>query len=463
MNLIRPYNIIVFMKKVDDLWKSCVLSLSKTISDKSIIKKLENLKVSFNDKKNVLTINSTKPTLNLVKHYIVEIVEILRTIAMKEINVQIQSTIQELTGESKDVEKNIKKTHSLGLSPHFLFSNFITGTSYKEPVLALKNYIKHGYERYSPLFIYGQNGLGKTHLLHASGNELDAQGNNVIYLTVYKLLELQNKQIISKKKDTLIQEEINQYDVLLIDDIQNFEGKKGIISIFFDVVDYFIRNKKRVLLVADKRPNDLLFFKERIRSRLLSGLVVKVKQIDIETAINIVKKKRDVYCPSLKLSKQIVYYIADNFSHDVRAIEGALKRIDFFFISFSNHKIGENVSLEAVKHALKDIIFDKSGSVAIQNIIQLVCDHFNIPQGIIVSTSRKSTAVKARHIAMYLLRSVCKTSFLQIGRVLGGRNSSTVMTACKKIENKIKNKDKDFEKIEFLKKASKEMLEGIGK
>jgi len=443
------------MKDNNEIWLGAIKTLGATFVDKNIIDKLGKLRVHYDKVNGVFFIESKKSLSSLIEHYKIELEEILKKLLSRDIKIEVQQFFKEFSESQPYTPKSII-SKSKYLSPQYTFENFITGKSYDEVFKAVTKYVKPNYERYSPLFLYGPNGLGKTHLLYAVGNKLDKKGYNVVYLTVFKISELQNKQIVSKSKKTLIQEDLKTYDVILIDDIQNFEGKKGASSIFFDVLDYFIRNKKRVLLASDKKPSSLSFFEERIKSRLLSGLTVKIKELDLGTAINIVKKKKKIYCPDLNFNKSIVQFLAKNLAHDVRSIEGALKRLSFLFIDYYDNKIKE-LTLEAIKHALKDLISNNSVNAIAQDIINHVCDSYDVPISFITSKTRKAIVVTCRHAIIYLLREVAKLSFNQIGKILN-RNPSSIMFAWEKINKIVDKKEDGYEKINFLLQTSKEIL-----
>lgn len=335
----------------------------------------------------------------------------------------------------------------------FTFTNFVKGACNQDAYQASLAVVKNLGVSWNPLFIYGNSGLGKTHLLHAVENEIIKNNPNIKirYLSSEEFgrmfLEIYNHGIdaIEDFKDSF-----NNYQVLLIDDIQLLAKRNKTNEIFFNIFNRFIDDNKQIILTSDKYPDELDGFEQRMVSRFQSGLSVCLDAPDFETALNILNLKvKEVNYNATVFAKEVLEFIALNFNTDVRKLEGALNRMIFFSVmNISAEKI---IELEDVKEAFKssNIIIDKREKITIKKIKQIVAEYYNIPVKLLISKTRVANITIARHLAMFLARTLIDEPFSRIGIEFGGKDHSTVMNACQKIEILIKN-NKEFAKVVHL-------------
>lgn len=324
----------------------------------------------------------------------------------------------------------------------FTFTNFVKGSCNNEAYQSCIAVVNNLGKVWNPLFIYGDSGLGKTHLLHAIENEIYklSEDINVKYLSSEEFgrqfLEIYNQgiDIIENFKESF-----NDYDVLLIDDIQLLARRTKTNEIFFNIFNRFIEANKQIVLTSDKYPNELNGFEQRIISRFQSGLSVNLVAPDFETALNILNLKlKELNNNFTTFDPEVLEFIAMNFNKDVRSLEGALNRLMFFSVlNVSPEKV---IRLEDAKTAFKMINMDEStiGKITIKKIQNIVAEYYNISPKLLISKSRISNITIARHLAMYLSKIILDASYSKIGDEFGKKDHSTVISACQKIKKLIK-------------------------
>ena len=332
--------------------------------------------------------------------------------------------------------------HDNGLAPqpgvHNLnakhaFSNFVVGPSNQFAHAAAQAVANNPSMAYNPLFIYGAVGLGKTHLLHAIGNNI--QNKNPRLKIRYISAESFTVDLIeSIKRDKMpsFRERYRPLDVLLIDDIQFIAGKERTQEEFFYTFNALYESHKQVVISCDRFPKDLQNIEERIKSRFESGLVTDINTPDLETKIAILYKKAELH--RKKIPQDVAIFIASNIKSNIRELEGFLLRV-IAYSSFTQKKI----NLELAREVLKDFTFDKAKNFTIQNIQKAVASYYNIKVSDIKSKRRTREISTTRQIAMYLCREHTKSSLPEIGRQFGGKDHTTVIFSHKKVSNNIKN------------------------
>ncbi|MGL5268620.1 MAG: chromosomal replication initiator protein DnaA [Spiroplasma sp.] len=362
--------------------------------------------------------------------------------------------------ESSDINKEnikiIKKDNDIINDNTFLFENFIKGESNNEAYqAALAITIEPG-KHWNPLFIYGNSGLGKTHLLHAIKNEITKKNKSkkkIIYLSseefgrmIPEILQQNNSNNIEKFKNSF-----NQYDVLLVDDIQFLANRSKTNEIFFHIFNNFVNKQKQIVISSDKSPDELYGFEERNISRFQSGLSVGIDSPDFETALIILKEKIKSlnYDPSI-FTEETLHYIAHNFNSDVRKLEGSLNRLIFYSILYI--KPNQLITIDDVMKAFKGNANLTKDKLTTKKIKKIVADYYNIPVKILNSTTRVKTITTARHIAMYLSKELLNDSFVNIGNEFGGKDHTTVINAYNKVKKNIEQNYEFKKMIEGLKK-----------
>ncbi len=285
---------------------------------------------------------------------------------------------------------------------------------------------------YNPLFIYGGVGLGKTHLMHAIGNEIlrNNRNANILYVTSEKF----TNQLINGIKDNKMEQFRNKYrniDVLLIDDIQFIAGKERIQEEFFHTFNTLHESGKQIILSSDRPPKDIPLLEDRLKSRFEWGLIADISNADYETRLAILRKKAQI--DNIIIDDMILSNIANRIDTNIRELEGALNKL----IARAS-LINSPITMEMAEWAINEIVSSKDKVISSAYIQETVAKYFNIDPKDLVGIKRSNDVVFPRQIAMYLCRSVPQLSLPQIGKDFGNRDHTTVLHACNKIEKEIK-------------------------
>ena len=348
--------------------------------------------------------------------------------------------------------------HESNLNPKYTFETFIVGNSNKLAHAAAFAVAESPGLTYNPLFIYGNSGLGKTHLMHSIGNYIQATSNKkVLYVTSEQFIS--DFSGIGRKESSETDENYNyvdyfknkyrNIDVLIIDDIQFLAGATQTQQEFFHTFNTLYNDKKQIIISSDRSPNDLKLLEDRLRTRFCWGLTVDIYPPDLELRINILKKKIDGSKIDKNIPEDVLEYIASNMTSDVRQLEGAINRL----LAYSTIMGGAEITLNLAVDALKDFI--NKGTSEKNNISKLqkvVADYFQISADDLKGKKRSPTIAFPRQIAMFLSRDVLNESYQRIGLEFGGRDHSTVMHSCEKIESDIKSNKTIKEMVEKIKK-----------
>ncbi|MBE6116309.1 MAG: chromosomal replication initiator protein DnaA [Erysipelotrichaceae bacterium] len=332
--------------------------------------------------------------------------------------------------------------------PQYLFENFVVGPSNKESYMAaLAVAMNPGRKTYNPLFIYGDSGLGKTHLLCAIGNYIKNKfpERKILYTPCMDYINNVGKAIKNKTIEDY-KNRLNSLDVFIVDDIQTLAGKEKSKEIFFNVFNELYDNGKQIILASDRPPVRIKDVEARLVSRFSQGLSVTVSSPEFETAYKILEMKiRSLGMEENSIDPEVISFLATNFSSDVRKLEGSLNRLLFYSINFSNsNTINLDLALEAFKNDLNTI--PNKNELKIKDVINAVIDYYGLEKNLLVGKARTQKVATPRHIAMYLCRKHLDVSYLKIGEEFGGRDHTTVLSACEKIEKLIKTND-DYKKV----------------
>ena len=314
------------------------------------------------------------------------------------------------------------------LNDRYHFETFVIGSSNRFAHAAANAVAEAPAKAYNPLFIYGESGLGKTHLLHAIGHYARRlyPGLRVRYVNSE---EFTNDFINSIRHDegASFKQVYRNVDILLIDDIQFLADKEATVEEFFHTFNTLYNNNKQVVITSDLPPKQLSGFEDRLRSRFEWGLITDIQPPDLETRIAILRKKAEA--EGLVAPPEALEYIASRISTNIRELEGALIRVTAF-ASLNR----QTVDIELAEHVLKDLITDETAhEITPELILHATGEYFNLTLEELTSKSRTRTLVTARQIAMYLLRELTEMSLPKIGQVLGGRDHTTVIHADRKI------------------------------
>lgn len=330
---------------------------------------------------------------------------------------------------------------SRGIDPNQTFANFVVGRSNAQAHLASLTCASNLAIVYNPLFIYGNSGLGKTHLLNAIGNQVKTlyPDKRIGFISGLEFVEGVHKASQENRFDEF-KESFQKLDVLLVDDVQFIAGKQKTHEMFFTVFNELVNNKKQICITSDRTPSEIKGLEDRIVSRFNQGLNVNIEAPEYETSINILKLKiANSSGPSqLTVDDDVLNYLATNFSQDVRSLEGAVNRLLFYSINFPINDEKDHISLKLAVEAFKDQIKEGKNELTISTVRKAVCDYYNLTKQQITSANRTKNISNARQIAMYLCRKLLDSTFDDIGREFGGRDHSTVMSSCETVERRIK-------------------------
>jgi len=379
---------------------------------------------------------------NAIKQITKENYEISFVIPGEEINNVTQTT------RNKVDEKTIIKSH---LNPKYTFNTFVTGKSNDFAHAASLAVAEAPAQAYNPLFIYGGVGLGKTHLMHAIGHYILSE--NPEAKVVYVSSEKFTNELINSIREYKNEEFRNKYrnvDVLLIDDIQFIAGKEGTQEEFFHTFNALHENNKQIIISSDRPPKDIPTLEDRLRSRFEWGLTTDIQAPDLETRMAILRKKANL--ENLEIPDDVMLLIADKIHSNIRELEGALIKV-VAYSSLTN----KSITIELAEEALKDIISNsKSVEITVDLIKDKVSKKFGIRMDEFNSKKRTRAIAYPRQIAMYLTRELTDLSLPKIGDEFGGRDHTTVIHACEKINNDILND-------QMLKKKLNDIIEDLKK
>ena len=366
------------------------------------------------------------------------------SIIVKENNNRIIPGTEVVYQDSDNDEDTYYDDISAPLDPQFTFDNFIVGKPNELAYAAAQRVAQSEIVSFNPLFLYGGVGLGKTHLMHAVAWNIKKRNpkKNVVYLTAEKFMyqfikALRFKNIMSFK------EQFRSVDVLMIDDVQFIIGKDNTQEEFFHTFNTLVDKKRQIIISADKSPADLEGLEDRLKSRLGWGLVADIHPLTYELRLGILQAKAEQ--KSMKLTSEVLEFLADKITNNVREMEGALNRL-----AVHASLQDSEVSVDLVKDVLKDLLRTNSRKITIDEIQKKVVEHYNIKLSDMHSPRRSRSVARPRQVAMYLAKSITTRSLPEIGRKFGGRDHTTVIHAIKTIEEIMVNDPSLAEDIELL-------------
>lgn len=354
------------------------------------------------------------------------------------------------------VTADISKTNvkdNFYLNPKYTFDTFVVGNSNHFAHAAAVAVAEAPAQTYNPLFLYGDSGLGKTHLMHAIANYAKSMNPDakIVYISSEKFTN-ELIQAISTRTTAQFRSKYRNADILLIDDIQFLAGKEMAQEEFFHTFNDLYNANKQIVLTSDRLPREINTLEDRLRTRFECGLIGDIKPPDYETRIAILQKKASQ--DNVEVPYDVYCYMADSIKSNIRELEGALTRI----ISYSRIT-GRKLDLALAEEALRSVI-EQKGVVRItaKSINEVVSKYYNIPIEDIKGKRKTQDIADARQVAMYLCRTLTDMSFVVIGKEYGGRHYTTVMHAVDNIEDSIKNNSEVASAVETMTKQLKTIL-----
>lgn len=383
----------------------------------------------------------------------------------KKYKLPLKVAIAEITGEDCEIEfilpediermEMAEKASSVssvaGLNPKYTFGTFVVGSNNKFAHAASLAVAESPGEIYNPLFLYGGVGLGKTHLMHSIAHFIIEHNPSckILYVTSEEFTNEVIEAIRNGNNTTALSKFRDKYrniDVLLIDDVQFIIGKESTQEEFFHTFNSLHSARKQIILSSDRPPKDMDILEERIRSRFEWGLMADIQSPDYETRMAILRKKQEL--EGYDVGNDVIEYIAQNVKSNIRELEGSMNKV----IALANLEKRE-INLALAEQALADIISPNEKRVVTpEYIINVVAEHFDITAEDIKSDKRSSKIAFPRQICMYLCNEMTSYKLKAIGQIMGGKDHTTIMYGCKKIEGEISKSESTRNTIELLKK-----------
>lgn len=322
---------------------------------------------------------------------------------------------------------NSPKREQSRINPDLTFESFVTGKANQLARAAAIQVANNPGVSYNPLFFYGGVGLGKTHLIHAIGNQVmaDQPGARIRYIHAEQYV----RDVVTayqRKGFDDFKHYYHSLDMLLIDDIQFFGGKSRTQEEFFYAFEALIAAKKQIIITSDTYPKEITGMDDRLISRFDSGLTVAIEPPELEMRVAILLKKAQQ--DGVTLSDDVAFFVAKHLRSNVRELEGALRKI----LAYSRFH-GKDITIDVVKEALKDLLSVQNRQISVENIQKTVADFFNIKVADMYSKRRPANIARPRQIAMYLAKELTQKSLPEIGELFGGRDHTTVLHAVRKI------------------------------
>ena len=399
------------------------------------------------------------------KKYKLILKNVIKDITGNQYNIKIILPDEALNiNSSNNIERNINNNDNSyinnnnyrdsNLNPKYTFSTFVVGRNNKFAQGTAYTVAEAPGEICNPLFICGGPGLGKTHLMHAIGNQIIENDNNmkVLYVTAEEFTNeviecIKNSRSKSQKNDmTYFRDKYRTADVLMIDDIQFFVGKESSQDEFFNTFNKLHTSGKQIIISSDKMPNEIEGFEDRYITRFEQGITAEIKIPDYETRVAIIKNKienKNAYFPD-----DVIDYIASNIKSNIRSIEGAINKL----IAYSNLE-NTDITIDNAKDLLDSIISpEKPKEITPQLIIEVVCEHYGVTIDQLISKNRSQNIIRPRHVAMYLCTQETDCSQDTIAKLLDRKDHSTIINARDNIIERLKTDSELQNQIDTIKK-----------
>ena len=431
------------MNSVADVWQNVLLQLKRDLSETTIATWFDELS-AVDIKGNTFILYCPN---DFKKGYIESLFQknikaVLHDIFSTDFEIQILDN----AGFAAFNGGAAKKQNDRFTSDEFSFETFVVGPSNKLAHAASKAVAEHPAQNYNPLLIYGDSGLGKTHLIYAIANVIRRNDPNS-KIAYVKGDDFTNELVdaIREGKTAEMREKYRQADLLLVDDIQFIAGKKQTQEEFFHTFNTLYESGRQIVLTSDRPPSEMTQLEDRLRTRFEWGLLVDVAPPDFETRLAIVKNKAALL--GMDLPDKISAYIAENVTAHVRQLEGTINKI----LAYKD-LLGNDADEETVTRAMQDILKRSSEYIPTpEAILEFISKYYNVDVNLIKGQQRVREAVGPRQIAMYLIRSMTNLSVVDIGKIFDNRDHSTVLYSIQQVEKKMKQDPSYAETVKELK------------
>ena len=423
------------MQSVSDIWSMILTRLREDLSETTIKTWFdETTVVALEGNTLVLHCPNTFKRTNIQDRFLPNIEASLKDIFSADMTVRLLN--DEMLRQYKNKEE--QKPTSLMESGEFTFETFVIGPSNRLACSAARAVADAPGKHYNPLFIYGDSGLGKTHLLYAIAHVLRQRSPDcrILYIKGDEFINDYIETVRSGRSMNDFRTKYREADLMLVDDIQFVAGKVETQNEFFHTFNALYETKKQIVLTSDRPPHEMAQLDDRLRTRFEWGLMVDVQPPVLETRVAILKNKAAQL--GFILSDDIANYIANKITANVRQLEGTVKKIKAY-----RDLDGVEINRETVDRAIQDMSRSSEFIITPDGIIREVCRYFRIEEDQIKGQSRSRDCLNARQIAMYLIRRMTSLSLDETGRIFGGRDHSTVYNSVGKVEKRMKT-DSNF-------------------
>lgn len=442
-----------FNEEINEIWIKLIKKAQDFgLNENFFETNIKKLKVDFFYKNTIYSKASSLFVANVLNDNVDKFNMEINKISNKDLQIKfvINSELENIKKNfSNHLEDDRPNIFNSTLKKNMVFSNFIVGKSNKDAYDASKWVSEKKFKNMNPLFLYGNTGLGKTHLANAIGNEYykNYPNSKIKYTSSDDLIRNISFEI-SKNDIEKLKNELQNLNVLIVDDIQFFAGKNKINEIFFNIFNKMIDQDKLIIMTSDKAPEELdsNWFDARMKSRFSSGITVKILKPDPETMKRIVIAKLEEFNFPFKMSDSAITKLVNTFSTDVRKIEGIIHKIFFFAITKYNEisVLDDKEIDDILKHNYEVINSELNNDP--NNIVERICRNYNVSKESVLSESRKSDLTTVRKICMYVLKNKLNMTLAKIGRFFQ-RDHSTVITSIKDVEKMI---EKDSHLKQFI-------------
>ena len=431
------------MNSVADVWANVLQQLKKDLSETTIATWFDELSaVDIRENTFLLYCPNDFKKRYIESLFLKNIKAALQDIFSIEFEVEIldEKGLAEFQGNAP------KHQSERFTSAEFTFDTFVVGPSNKLAYAASQAVAEHPAQNYNPLLIYGDSGLGKTHLLYAIANVIRRNDQNakIVYIKgddfINEFIEL-----IRAGRGSEFRAKYREADLLLVDDVQFVAGKEQVQNEFFHTFNNLYESGKQIVLTSDRPPSEMTLLDDRLRTRFEWGLLADVTPPDLETRLAIVKNKAAAL--GMDLPDKIASYIAENVTSNVWQLEGTVNKI----LAYKD-LLGSEADEETVTRAMQDIIKSSREYIPTpDNILDYISKYYGVDKEVICGQQRVKDAVAARQIAMYLIRSITKLSVVDIGKVFDNRDHSTVLYSLKQVEKQMKTDPAFAETVKEIK------------
>lgn len=430
------------MQEINTLWEQVLEKLELRISSVSFMLWIKTIKpLEIDDKDNfIIAAQSVSAKNQILRNFVDKISDCCFEIIGRPLKIVVldQNEEVEYVQSNKEVEKNVAvKEEKNPFVEDFTFENFVVGKSNQFVYAAARTVAENPGNKFNPLFIYGNSGLGKTHLLHSIGNYIrnSSPELKIKYVTCEQFSNSYISSLLSSSKNKAVMEFREQYrnlDVLMVDDIQFLSRGKEIQEEFFNTFNELYTSNKQIIICSDRPPKEIATLEDRLRTRFASGLIHDIQKPDIETRIAILHKKSQL--EKYYVEDAAIDYIAEHVDTDIRELNGKLKEV-YFLATLSGKKMA---TLDDAVEIFANQKEELKNDMTPDKIISVVCDYFNISYQDITGKKKNKEVVEPRMIAIYLISEILSLPLKSIGEVFGGRDHTTIMHSRDKITEDLK-------------------------